>query len=152
MAGYEVRRSTTIQAPPEAVYDRIANLTGWTSWSPWEGRDPDLTRTYSGPESGVGASYAWQGNRKVGEGSMTITQADRPGTVALDLRFLKPFKSQSVTTFLLEPADGGTRVTWVMTGSYTALSRVFSVFMPMDKMVGGDFEKGLAQLKAELEA
>lgn len=152
MADYEVRRSTTINAQPAQVYDKIANFRNWESWSPWEGMDPSMKRTYGQPESGVGSSYSWTGNRKVGEGSMEITDAVEPSRVAIDLRFLKPFKSSSETVFVLEPVDGGTMVTWIMTGDHTAMSRIFSFFMSMDKTVGKDFDKGLAQLKAAVES
>ncbi|NNC91823.1 MAG: SRPBCC family protein, partial [Acidimicrobiia bacterium] len=97
MASYEVRRTIKIEAEPADVYEKIVNLQRWESWSPWEGLDPGVAKSYTGPESGVGASYSWKGNRKVGEGNMKITDAQRPGRVALDVQFLKPFKSQSET-------------------------------------------------------
>ena len=152
MATYEVKRSTTINAQPQQIYGKIVNLHEWASWSPWEGIDPDMTKRYTGPDSGVGASYAWNGNRKVGEGKMTITDVAEPSRVALDLHFLKPFKAENETDFNLEPAGEGTQVTWTMTGNHTILSRIMGVFVSMDKMVGKDFEKGLAQLKADIEA
>jgi hypothetical protein len=152
MATYEVKRTTTINAQPQQIYGKIVNLHEWVSWSPWEGIDPDMSKRYTGPDSGVGASYAWNGNRKVGEGKMTITDVAEPGRVALDLHFLKPFKAENETAFDLEPAGEGTQVTWTMTGNHTILSRIMGVFVSMDKMVGKDFEKGLAQLKADVEA
>jgi hypothetical protein len=152
MATYEVKRTTTINAQPQQIYGKIVNLHEWASWSPWEGIDPDMNKRYTGPDSGVGASYAWNGNRKVGEGKMTITDVAEPGRVALDLHFLKPFKAENETAFDLEPAGEGTQVTWTMTGNHTILSRIMGVFVSMDKMVGKDFEKGLAQLKADIEA
>ena len=152
MASYEVRRSIQIQAEPTQVYDKIVNLHQWDSWSPWEGLDPEITKSYTGPDSGVGSSYSWKGNRKVGEGKMTITDARQPDRVALDLQFLRPFKSQSETVFSLDRADTGTQVTWTMTGAHTVMSRIMSVFVSMDKMVGKDFEKGLAQLKNSVES
>lgn len=152
MATYDVRRSITIDAAPEAIYQQVVDLRNWEAWSPWEGLDPSLEKTYSGPESGPGSSYHWKGNRKVGEGSMTITDAEANRKVTIDLRFIKPFKSQSETVLTLEPVDGGTRVEWSMTGSHTAMSQVFSLVRPMDKMVGPDFEKGLSRLKAVVES
>lgn len=152
MANYEVRRTTTIKADPSEVYDRIVNLQNWSSWSPWEGLDSTMTKTYEGPESGVGSSYSWKGNRKVGQGKMTITDTRAPNRVALDLQFLKPFKSQSETVFALDSNDQSTQVTWTMTGAHSVLSRIMSIFVSMDKMVGKDFEKGLAQLKADVES
>ena len=152
MSSYEVTRSTTISAEPQQVYDKIVDLHKWESWSPWEGVDPDMTKRYAGPDSGVGASYSWSGNRKVGEGKMTITDIAEPSRVAIDLHFLKPFKAQNETVFDLAPAGEGTQVTWTMTGTHTILSRIMGIFMSMDKMIGKDFEKGLAQLKADAEA
>ena len=151
MSSYEVKRSATINAAPQAVYGKIVDLHKWESWSPWEGADPDMTKRYAGPDAGVGASYAWSGNRKVGEGTMTITDVAEPSRIAIDLEFLKPFKGQNETTFDLAPAGDGTKVTWTMTGTHTFLSRIIGIFMSMDKMVGKDFEKGLAQLKADVE-
>ena len=152
MSDYEVKRTITVDVEPHKVYGKIVDLHKWQAWSPWEGLDPEITRRYTGPDSGVGASYAWNGNRKVGEGKMTITDVAEPGRVALDLHFLKPFKAENETVFSLEPAGEGTRVTWTMTGSHTILSRIMGIFMSMDKMVGKDFEKGLAQLKTDVEA
>lgn len=152
MATYEVKRATTINADPKAVYSKIVDLHEWPAWSPWEAMDPDMTKRYTGPDSGVGASYAWNGNRKVGEGKMTITDVAEPSRVGLDLHFLKPFKAENETVFHLERAGEGTQVPWTMTGTHTILSRIMGVFVSMDKMVGKDFEKGLAQLKSDVEA
>ncbi|HBX79264.1 MAG TPA: transcriptional regulator [Acidimicrobiaceae bacterium] len=147
---FEVSRSTVIRAEPASILEQINDLRNWTRWSPWEGIDPQLTRTYTGPSSGPGSSYAWQGNRKVGAGKMTITQSS-PERVVIDLEFLKPFKAKNVTTIDLTPADDETRVDWTMTGPKTLISTIMGVFMSMDKMVGGDFERGLSQLKSLVE-
>lgn len=146
-----VERSAVINAEAATVFDLINDFHRWTTWSPWEGVDPAMQRTYSGPESGVGASYAWSGNKKAGSGSMKITESVPGSRVVLDLSFLKPFKAQNVTTFLLEPQDSSTRVTWQMTGKKNFFFKIFGFIFSMDKMVGKDFEKGLAQLKAEAE-
>ena len=150
--GYQVKRSIRINAAPPQIYDQLVDFHNWPSWSPWERMDPTMTKSYEGPASGVGSVYSWKGNRKVGEGRMMITEANAPGRVSLDLRFLKPFKSESRSVFDLSPADQGTDVTWTMTGEHTILSRIMGVFMPMDKLIGKDFEKGLAQLKATVES
>jgi uncharacterized protein YndB with AHSA1/START domain len=148
---YTVERSAVVQADPERVYEQIVDFHRWPAWSPWEDVDPDLRRTYAGPDEGVGSVYEWTGNRKAGAGRMEITHAARPSRVVVDLRFLKPFKSTSTTTFTLTPEGDGTRVTWTMTGSRTLALRVMGVFTSMDKLVGGDFEKGLARLRAVAE-
>jgi uncharacterized protein YndB with AHSA1/START domain len=150
MAGtseFEVTRETTIPATRAAVYALLVDFHRWREWSPWEDLDPSLTRTYSGPDAGVGAVYEWIGNRKAGAGRMEITDAVEPSKVQIALQFLKPFKSSSTTTFELVERDGDTHLTWRMVGPKTFMTRFMGVFMSMDKMVGKDFEKGLAKLK-----
>lgn len=143
---YEVRRQATVAAPAQKVFDLINDFHHWTEWSPWEGLDPDLQRTYSGAASGTGAVYEWSGNRKAGQGRMEITSATAPSRVVIALQFLKPFKSSSTTTFDLTESGGATQVTWRMVGPKTMALRIMGIFKSMDKMVGPDFEKGLAQL------
>ncbi len=150
MAGtgeFEVKRETTIPATRAAVYERLVDFHRWREWSPWEDLDPALSRTYSGPDAGVGAVYEWSGNRKAGAGRMEITDAVESSKVEIALQFLKPFKSSSTTTFELVERDGDTHVTWRMVGPKTFMTRVMGLFTSMDKVVGKDFEKGLAQLK-----
>jgi hypothetical protein len=148
---YAVERSIRINASPAFVYGHIVDLHRWTDWSPWEGRDPNIQRTYSGPEAGRGAMYAWSGNRQVGEGRMEIMEAVEPSKVKIALDFIKPFKSSSITAFDLQPEGDGTRVTWTMKGEKTFMVKVMGIFRSMDKMIGPDFEKGLAQLRAVSE-
>lgn len=148
---YSVERSATIKAPAASIYEQIVDFHRWTAWSPWEGLDPDLERTYSGPDRGLGATYVWSGNRKAGEGRMEITKAVEPSRVEVALNFVKPFKSSSTTTFDLKPEGDATRVTWTMIGPKTLAARVMGLFKSMDKMIGPDFEKGLGQLKAVAE-
>jgi hypothetical protein len=150
-SSYRIERECFIDASPSAVRERVVDLRRWTSWSPWEQLDPDQERTYGGPESGVGAWYAWRGNRKAGQGRMEIIEADA-SQVALDLRFVKPFRSQSVNAFRFEPEGEGTRVVWSMAGTNNLLLRVMGVFVSMEKLLAPDFEKGLANLKTEAEA
>jgi hypothetical protein len=133
------------------VYAQIVDFRNWRNWSPWDDLDPDMQRSYSGADSGVGAGYAWAGNRKAGEGKMEITEAVEPSSVQVALDFLKPFKSSSTTTFNLKPQGETTEVTWTMTGPKALMTRVMGVFKSMDKMVGPDFEKGLTQLKGATE-
>jgi uncharacterized protein YndB with AHSA1/START domain len=149
---YTVVRTTTIDAPPERVYPHVVDLHKWTSWSPWEDLDPGMSRSYSGPESGVGSAYSWSGNRKAGEGTMAITDAQAPSEVHLDLNFVKPFKAQSKVVFSIEPQGAGSRVTWMLTGRKTRATRVMGVFKSMDSLIGPDFEKGLSRLKTAAEA
>ena len=129
------------------MYERLVDFHRWREWSPWEDLDPALSRTYSGPDAGIGAVYEWSGNRKAGAGRMEITDAVESSKVQIALQFLKPFKSSSTTTFGLVERDGDTHVTWRMVGPKTFMTRVMGLFTSMDKVVGKDFEKGLAQLK-----
>lgn len=150
---YVVERTATIAAPPDQVYQRVSNLERWGDFSPWDELDPNMTKTFNGEPGAVGSTYHWTGNRKVGEGNMTVTDLTPDEQVVLDLKFIKPFKSESVTELDLKPADGGTEVTWRMTGATTFMVKVMSLFgKSMDKMVGPDFEKGLANLKRVSEA
>lgn len=151
MSRFEVVRSITVEAEPARVHALVADFTAWTAWSPWEGLDPDLQRTYTGPDAGPGAHYAWQGNRKAGAGSMEITSAT-PERIDVRLSFLKPWKATSDVTFELAPTESDTEVTWRMHGENTGMAAVVARVVPMDKLVGKDFEKGLARLKAVAEA
>jgi Polyketide cyclase / dehydrase and lipid transport len=148
---YKVERSTKVDAPAERIYEQIADFHNWTSWSPWEEFDPNLQRRYSCAQSGSGAVYSWSGNRKAGQGRMEILAATEPTKVDIDLRFEKPWKSQNLTVFTIEPEGSGSRVTWSMTGSKTMMTRIMGLFTSLDKMVGPDFEKGLARLKSVAE-
>lgn len=149
---FRVERSATVAAPSEAVYAQIVDFHAWQGWSPWEKLDPSMQKTYGGPASGTGASYAWSGDGEVGEGKMTITDAKQPSNVTIRLEFIKPFESTNTTTFTLVPAPGGTKVTWAMEGENSFLGKAFGIFMDMDKMVGADFEKGLGAMKQIAES
>ncbi len=142
---FTVQRTAEIAAPAAVLHDLVDDFHQWRQWSPWEGLDDSLHREYGGAERGVGATYAWRGNRKAGEGRMEIV-GSTPEQIDVRLEFLKPFKAVNPTTFRFDPVAGGTRVTWTMTGTQNLMMRLFSVVMPMDKLVGGDFEKGLAGL------
>ncbi|WP_280492407.1 SRPBCC family protein [Nocardia asiatica] len=146
MAEFEVVRSAVITADPARVHGLINDFREWVKWSPWEDLDPQLQRSYSGADSGVGARYAWSGNRKAGAGSMEIIgSADRE--VGVRLEFLKPMKTTNMVTFTLDPVETGTEVTWRMTGQQTGLMGLIGKVIPMDRLVGKDFEKGLARLQ-----
>jgi hypothetical protein len=151
MSEFEVARSTTIAADPARVHGLINDFHEWTAWSPWEELDPDLSRDYSGPDTGVGARYAWQGNRKAGQGSMEII-GSTPERIDLRLLFLKPWKADNRVDFrLTSVGDAGTEVTWRMTGAHKGLGILLSKVFSMDRLVGKDFDKGLARLKALAE-
>jgi len=148
---FRIERRAKIAAPPAVVFGHISDFHNWLAWSPWEKLDPQLKRTYDGPASGTGAKYAWQGNKNVGEGRMTIVDS-RPGElVRIQLEFLKPFAATNITEFTFQPEGNQTAVTWAMTGNHNFMAKAFGLFMNMDKMIGGDFEKGLASMKSLAE-
>ena len=151
MSHFEVSRSLTIQAAPARVHALVDDFHEWTAWSPWEDVDPDLRRTYTGPPAGVGARYAWQGNRKAGQGSMEIT-GSTPERIDVRLTFLKPWKATNEVAFELVPNGAGADVTWRMWGENTGMAALFTKVFNMDKFIGKDFDKGLARLKAVAES
>jgi len=148
---FKVQREVSIKAPPQKVAALLTDFREWKSWSPWETLDPGMQRTYSGPDSGKGARYAWQGNDKVGAGRMEITEAAQPERTVIKLDFLKPFESHNTTTFTMTPEGDSIKVNWTMTGPSPYVSKVMTVFVSMDRMIGKDFEKGLNNLKAAAE-
>jgi len=151
-ATFHVERSAVIAAPAATVFDQVNDFHRWAAWSPWGRLDPQMKITCDGPASGTGASYRWTGNDKVGEGSMKITSSTPASQVVIDLRFIKPFPAANVTTFTFAPEGAGTRVTWAMDGKNNFMAKAMSVFMNMDKMIGPDFERGLASLKGVAES
>ena len=149
MSDFSLSRSIRVEAEPERVHRLVDDFREWRSWSPWEDVDPDLVREYSGPERGVGSTYRWSGNRKAGEGTMTVTSST-PGSVVIDLVFLKPFKAANVCTFTLVAAGAATEVTWTMTGTRNPVMGLAGKLF-FDNAIGKDFDKGLAALKQEAE-
>ena len=148
---FRIERTILVDAPPEASYALVQDLHRWTEWSPWEGVDPGMKRTYAGPASGVGASYGWEGNSKVGSGRMEITEAAPGAKLVLKLDFFTPMEAHNTAEFTFVREGGGTRVTWAMFGPSPFLSKLIGLVFNMDRMVGGMFEKGLASLKDRCE-
>ncbi|NHZ62977.1 SRPBCC family protein [Massilia genomosp. 1] len=148
---FSVTRSVAIKAPPEKILGLVGDFHQWQGWSPWERLDPGMQRVHSGAPSGKGARYAWTGNDDVGAGKMEITELTPPSRVVIKLDFIKPFEVSNVTEFTLAPKDGQTQVSWTMSGPMPFISKIMSVFMSMDRIIGRDFEKGLANLKAAAE-
>jgi hypothetical protein len=161
---FRVERATVIQAPPEKIFSLIDDFHQWRAWSPWEDRDPALKRTYEGAEHGKGAVYAWDGNRNVGAGRMEILNATSPSAtspsaIVIKLDFIKPFEGHNTAEFTMLPRGGatdagtniGTNITWAMHGPAPLMHRVMQVFMNLDRMIGKDFEAGLANLKKAAE-
>lgn len=148
---FAVSRSIVIKAPAEKIYPLISDFHQWGAWSPWENLDPNMKRTFTGAASGAGAVYSWEGNDAVGAGRMEIIGAQAPSKIDIKLDFLKPIASQNTTVFALQPEGEGTRVVWTMSGPSSFMTKLMGVFVSMDKMIGPDFEKGLATMKAAAE-
>lgn len=151
-AEYKVERSAVMNAPAAAVFAQVNDFHQWDAWSPWAKLDPEMKATFEGPPAGKGAVYAWTGNSKVGEGKMTITESSPSERIVLELVFFKPMAGSSTTEFRFKPEGAGTSVTWTMTGKNNFVSKAICMFMNMDNMVGGQFEKGLQSMKALVEA
>ena len=148
---FRVERSLAVKARADAIYPHVADFHRWTGWSPYETRDPAMKRSFGGAEQGKGATYAWDGNSNVGGGNMLITDAPSPSKVALDLNMTRPMTAHNKVEFTLTPVGDSTTVTWTMNGNAPYWAKIFHVFFNMDKMVGGDFEAGLAKLKTVAE-
>lgn len=147
---FRIERSLLVQAPPRAVYPQIADFRRWQAWSPFENLDPAMKRRYDGAERGQGAVYAWDGDRS-GAGRMEIVEAVEPSRIRIQLDFLRPFKARNTAEFVLTPEGGGTRVSWAMYGADPYIGKLMGLFFDRDAMIGKDFEKGLASLKALAE-
>lgn len=148
---FSLVRSADFAASPDKIFAQLNDFKNWANWSPWEAMDPNLQRNYSGAASGKGAKYAWVGNKKVGEGNMEITRSVPDTSIELNLNFLKPFKASNVTEFTLVPKGDTTKLIWEMRGPSPFMMKIMHLFMNMDKMVGKDFERGLANLKSVVE-
>jgi uncharacterized protein YndB with AHSA1/START domain len=152
-AHFEISRSTEIETPPAAVFEQVNDFHRWDAWSPWAKLDPNAKTTFEGPSFGDGAKFSWDGDDKVGAGKMTIVDSKPPEAIKIKLEFLRPMASVADTLFTFAPAGSGkTKVTWKMSGENGFVGKAFSLIMDCDKMVGPDFEKGLANMKAIVEA
>ena len=151
---YRVTRSATMAAPAPLVFGQVNDFHKWEAWNPWGKIDPAMKQTYQGPSAGKGAGYTWVGNKEVGEGRMTITESRPSDLILIKLEFFKPMTGTSDTEFTFKPEGNQTTVTWTMTGQNNFMAKAMCMFMNMDKMIGGQFEKGLADMKsmAETEA
>lgn len=149
---FKVMRSAAMAASPATVFEQVNDFHKWEAWSPWAKLDPACKNTFSGAAAGRDADFAWDGNNKVGAGRMTITDSQSPDLIRINLEFLRPFKSTNTTEFTFRPQGNQTLVTWTMSGKNNLMSKVFGLFMDCDKMVGKDFEKGLASMKAIVAA
>jgi hypothetical protein len=148
---FRIQRSITIAAPAEKIFPQLNDFQRWPTWSPYEHKDPNMKRSFSGPATGPGAIYAWDGDKNVGQGRIEITDMAPNQRLAFNLVMLKPFEAHNKGEFTLAPQGSGTVVTWAMYGRSPYLAKIMHLFFNMDRMVGGDFEAGLANLKAVAE-
>lgn len=144
---FRVERRIAVSAPPEKVFAWLDDPRRTAEWSPWEKKDPNVKKTFSGAPKGVGAVYEWDGNKEIGAGRLEITEAVAPRKVVMDLQFFRPMKGRNVAEYAVTPQAGGSEVSWSIRGPSPFLTKVMCVFIDMDKMVGQEFEKGLAKLK-----
>jgi hypothetical protein len=151
-ADYRVERSATINAPQPVVFAQVNDFHNWEGWSPWAKLDPAAKNSFEGPPAGAGSIFRWSGNDKVGEGLMTILESQPSDRVKIKLDFIRPFADTANVDFAFKPQGDQTAVTWSMSGHRNFMAKAICLFMNMDKMVGGDFEKGLAQMKTAAEA
>jgi len=144
---FSVQRATTVKAPPERIFPLINDFHQWGSWSPYENKDPAMKRSYSGAADGKGAVYGWEGNKNVGSGRMEILDTSEPSKIVIKLDFFTPFEGHNIAEFTMLPQGDATNLTWLMHGPASLMSKVMQVFINLDKMIGKDFEIGLANLK-----
>jgi len=149
---FRVQRALSIKAPPDKIFPLIADFHSWSLWSPWEKLDPAMKRTYSGPASGKGAVYEWEGNSQVGAGRMEIVEASAPSRVTVKLDFVRPFAGHNTAEFTLDPRGDSTDVAWIMRGRNAYVAKLMGVFVNVDRMIGKYFETGLANLKMATES
>lgn len=148
---FRIQRTASISAPAEKIFPLINDFHTWSVWSPWEKLDLAMKKTHSGAPQGKGAVLEWDGNKDVGTGRMEVLESIPSSKILIKLDFLKPFEAHNQAEFTLAPNTGSTQVTWAMYGPQPYIVKVMSLFCSMDKMVGGQFEKGLADLKALAE-
>jgi Polyketide cyclase / dehydrase and lipid transport len=148
---FRTTRSAKMAAPPSEAFNQVNNLRNWDAWSPWAKLDPDCKNTFEGPSAGKGAKRHWAGNKQVGEGRMEIVESRPSELVRLRLDFLKPFKATNTAEFTFKPDGKHTNVSWSMFGRNNFMFKAMGLFMDCDKMVGGQFEQGLANMKDVVE-
>jgi len=148
---FRVARTATIAAPAPAVFNQVNDFHNWAAWNPWATLDPGMKQTYEGAPAGTGAIYTWAGNRQVGEGRMTLTESRPSDLIRIRLEFLKPLAAVSTAEFTFKPEGKQTVVTWSMVGRNNFMAKAVHLVMNIDRMIGGNFEQGLARMKAVVE-
>ena len=149
---FHVARTVSVAAPAPVVFAQVNDFHKWSAWSPWARMDPAMKQAYKGAPSGAGAVYTWAGNHDVGEGRMTITESRPSDLIRIKLEFFKPFAGVSTAEFTFKPEGQQTLVAWSMTGRTTFVTKAVHLFLSVDKMIGDNFESGLARIKSLAEA
>jgi hypothetical protein len=149
---FRIARTASISAPAPAVFAQVNDFRSWAAWNPWATLDPAMQQTYEGALAGAGAIYAWSGNKQVGAGRMTIAESRPSERIGIKMEFLKPFAATSYAEFTFKPEGDQTVVTWSMAGDNNFMAKALHLFMNMDRMIGGQFDKGLARMKSVVEA
>ena len=149
---FKLNRSQKMNAAPKIVFEQVNDFHKWQVWSPWAKKDPQAKGTFEGAPAGEGAQFSWDGNKEVGAGRMTITESRPNELIRMNLEFFKPFKAAHNAEFTFTPEGEGTVMSWTMSGKQNFVGKAMCMFMNMDKMVGGDFEKGLAEIKTISES
>jgi hypothetical protein len=150
-AEFRISRKGLINAPPAKAFAQVNDFHNWEAWSPWANLDPTMKQTYEGPPSGKGAVYSWDGNKQVGEGRMTITESHPHELIVIKLEFIKPFTATNTTEFAFAPKGSQTEVTWTMLGKNNFMMKAMHMLMNMEKILGKEFDKGLAAMKIAAE-
>jgi carbon monoxide dehydrogenase subunit G len=148
----KVSRTATMKATPAAVFEQVNDFHKWDAWSPWAKMDPNAKVTFEGPTSGKDAKHTWAGNSDVGEGSMTIVESEPNDHVRIKLDFIKPFAGTNDVLMKIEPKGDETQLTWSMAGEMNFITKAVGMFMDCDKMIGDQFDKGLANMKGIVES
>jgi carbon monoxide dehydrogenase subunit G len=149
---FRITRKVSIKAPPDAIYSRISDMRRFNEWNPFVKGDPSVKLVYSAITAGPGGSYDWDSTGQAGKGRMAITDVLPPNRVAMALQFEAPMKANNKVVFTLRPQDSNTEVTWEMTGTYGFAHKIMDVAFNFEKLIGGEFDKGLADLKSQAEA
>jgi hypothetical protein len=151
-SAFRYTRTATIAASPASVFAQVNDFHNWDAWSPWAKLDPNAKNSFDGPTSGEGAQFAWVGNSEVGEGKMMITESKPSDFIAIKLEFLKPMKATNTAEFTFKPEGDQTQVSWTMFGKNNFMGKAFGLFVDCEKMIGDQFEQGLANMKSVVES
>ena len=148
---FSVERTATMAAPPETVFEQVNDFHKWEAWSPWAKLDPDAKIAFEGPPSGAGTIMTWDGNDKVGQGKMTLTESQPNDLVKIKVDFVKPMEGSNESTFTFKPDGDKTAVGWTVAGHQSFIAKAFCLVMNGKKMMSDIMDQGLANMKSVAE-